>query len=103
MRANPPGVIALATVLLAFSRARATRAHSLGTAGNYTFYGISGHDDIFGRAGDDTLYGAPDDTRGPAKDEDEYFCGARYDVVHLEKSEHFARDIRATCEEVVKE
>jgi hypothetical protein len=39
----------------------------------------------------------------PVTDKDEYFCGAGYDVVHLEKSEHSAQDIHATCEEVVKE
>ena len=60
-------------------------------------------DVLRGCSGDDHLYGGPDDTRGLAKETDEHFCGAGYAVVHLEKSEYSAQDIRATCEEVVKE
>ena len=90
-----------------------------GFAGNDTISGLGGTDTLQGGGGDDTIYGGPgqDVLRGRGGDDhlyggtptdpkhtDEFYCGAGYDVVHLQKGEHSVHDRTVfACEEIVKE
>ncbi len=74
-----------------------------GGGGGDTIYGGDGADVLRGRGGDDHLHGGSGDPTDP-KHTDEYYCGAGFDTIYLEKGEHSVHDrtVKA-CEEIVRE
>ena len=74
-----------------------------GGRGNDTLVGAGGADTLRGQDGDDDLTGGPDNTSGPAKDKDFYYCGDGIDTVHLQKSEHSGQNVRPSCEIILKD
>ncbi len=72
-----------------------------GGGGDDTIFGGPGQDVLRGRGGNDHLHGgSPTDP----KHTDEFYCGAGYDTIYLEESEHSVhnRTVKA-CEEIVNE
>ena len=69
-----------------------------GGNGDDTLVGAGGADTLRGQLGDDDLTGGPDNTSGPHKDKDFYYCGGGIDTVHLQKSEHSGQNVRPSCE-----
>ncbi len=72
-----------------------------GGGGDDIIFGGPGQDVLRGRGGNDQLHGG---TPTDPKHTDEFFCGAGFDTIYLEESEHSPqnRTVKA-CEKIVNE